>query len=145
MREPDGPVVQECVEGYLFTRTPLRLLVLQRPPARGRIWAPVSGKVDGSDANFEAAVRREVAEETGFREPVPLVRLDWHVKFRSPTGAVWRLHAYAVDAGSEFVPKLSDEHEAYAWVTPTEAIRRLHFADNREAVRHLVAALERSG
>ncbi len=137
MREPRGPVSQECIEAYVYTGVPLRLLLLRRPPSRGRIWAPVSGKVDPGDRDFEAAVRREVEEETGLRHTGPLLSLDWEVKFRSPAGAVWRLHAYALDPGHEFTPRLSAEHEAFAWYDAPSAIRALHYADNREAVRRL--------
>ncbi|HUJ77478.1 MAG TPA: NUDIX domain-containing protein, partial [Thermoplasmata archaeon] len=64
---PAPPIAQECVEGYLFVRDPPSLLLLRRPPARGGIWVPVSGKIEPTDATPAAAARREVLEETGFR------------------------------------------------------------------------------
>jgi 8-oxo-dGTP pyrophosphatase MutT (NUDIX family) len=137
--EPLGPVVRECVEGYVFASEPFELLVLRRPPARERVWVPVSGKVEPTDASWEAAVRREVGEETGLRDPRAVWPLDWHVPFRAPNGETWRLHAYAVEARARFTPTLSDEHDAFAWLPPGEAVRRLHFEDNREAVGRLVA------
>jgi 8-oxo-dGTP pyrophosphatase MutT (NUDIX family) len=140
---PDpGVVARECVEGYLFAEPPVELLLFRRPPARGRIWVPVSGKVDPSDADFESALRRELLEETGLHEPRRVVALDWHVSFRADNGETWRLHAYAVEVGRDFTPVLSSEHEAAEWVTPEEAVRRLHFDDNRAAVERL---LERIG
>ncbi len=139
MSEGLGPVVQECVEGYLFAPAPLELLLLRRPPSRGRIWVPVSGKVEASDADLEAAVRREVREETGLDRPRTVFPLDWHVPFRADSGETWRLHAYGVEVDGRFDPTLSPEHEAYAWVGPEEALERLHFPDNREAVRRLLA------
>jgi 8-oxo-dGTP pyrophosphatase MutT (NUDIX family) len=140
---PDpGPIARECVEGYLFAAPPLELLLFRRPPARGRIWVPVSGKVDPSDPDFESALRRELLEETGLRSPRRIVALDWHVPFRADNGETWRLHAYAVEVARDFEPQLSHEHEASEWVTPDEAVRRLHFDDNRAAVHRL---LERVG
>jgi len=140
---PDpGPIARECVEGYLFAAPPLELLLFRRPPARGRIWVPVSGKVDPSDPDFESALRRELLEETGLRSPRRIVPLDWHVPFRADNGETWRLHAYAVEVARDFEPQLSHEHEASEWVTPDEAVRRLHFDDNRAAVHRL---LERVG
>jgi len=139
--EPLGPVVRECVEGYLFVREPLRVLLLRRPPSRGRIWVPVSGKVETEDAGFEAALRRELREETGFASPRRITSLDWHVPFRADSGETWRLHAYAVELDRPEPPTLSPEHEAFEWVPPDEAIRRLHYADNQEAVRRLVGRL----
>jgi lipoyl(octanoyl) transferase len=140
--DPGGPIVQECVEGYLFARPPIELLLFRRPPARGSIWVPISGKVDPGDPGFEAALRRELAEETGLEHPTTVVPLDWHVTFPSESGATWRLHAYAVEVDRCFRPRLSAEHDAWDWVPPPEALRRLHYADNREAVGRL---LERIG
>jgi len=139
VRAPLGPVARECVEGYLFVRAPFQLLVLRRPPARGSIWVPVSGKVEPADHGLEAALLRELREETGFTEFRRVVPLDWHVPFRADNGETWRLHAYAVEVDRPRPPALSDEHDAFAWVGPEEALHRLHFPDNREAVRRLVA------
>lgn len=133
------PVAQECVEGYLFAGRPPRFLVLRRPPERGRIWVPVSGKVDPTDPDLESALRRELAEETGFHRFVRLFSLDWHVRFDGPDGRPWRLHAYGVELAGEEAPSLSREHEAFEWVDRDEAVRRLHYEDNREAIRRLAA------
>jgi 8-oxo-dGTP pyrophosphatase MutT (NUDIX family) len=134
-----GPVARECVEGYLFAAPPVALLLFRRPPARGRIWVPVSGKVEASDADFESALRRELAEETGLADPRRLIDLDWHVPFTADNGETWRLHAYAVEVPRSFRPRLSPEHDLAEWVGPEEAVRRLHFEDNRAAVGRLLA------
>jgi len=136
--EPPGPVARECVEGYLFARDPLRLLIFRRPPSRGAIWVPISGKVEPSDRDLESALRRELAEETGLTRPTAVDPLDWHVRFRADNGEVWRLHAFAVEVPSSFEPRLSSEHEASEWVGAEEARRRLHYEDNRAAVDRLV-------
>jgi 8-oxo-dGTP pyrophosphatase MutT (NUDIX family) len=135
--EPEGPVARECVEGYLFSRPPLRLLIFRRPPSRGRIWVPISGKVDPTDLDLEAALRRELWEETGLARPRGVTSLDWHVRFRVDNGEIWRLHAYAVEVPASFEPRLSAEHEAAEWVDPDEARHRLHYDDNRAAVARL--------
>ncbi|HTW55112.1 MAG TPA: NUDIX domain-containing protein [Thermoplasmata archaeon] len=133
------PIAQECVEGYLYAVAPLRLLLFRRPPARGRYWVPVSGKVDPTDPSWEAALRRELSEETGLSGAYPLEPLDWHVAFRSEAGPLWRLHAYAVRVDPAFVPRLSEEHDAFAWYSAEAAIEALHFPDNQDAVRRLRA------
>jgi lipoyl(octanoyl) transferase len=135
------PVAQECVEGYLFAGRPPRFLILRRPPSRDRIWVPVSGKVDPGDADLERALRRELAEETGFRDFRSFFSLDWHVRFDGPDGRPWRLHAYGVELSGEPSPALSAEHDAFEWVDADEAVRRLHYEDNREAVRRVRARL----
>jgi 8-oxo-dGTP pyrophosphatase MutT (NUDIX family) len=143
--EPVGPVARECVEGYLFAGPPLELLIFRRPPARGEIWVPISGKVDATDRDFDAALRRELTEETGLTDPRRLVPLDWEVKFRADNGEIWRLHAYGVEVDRQFAPRLSPEHEQFEWVSVPEALRRLHYEDNRAAVERLVERLRESG
>jgi 8-oxo-dGTP pyrophosphatase MutT (NUDIX family) len=133
----EPPIAQECVEGYLFCTGPTRLLILRRPPSRDRIWAPVSGKVDPDDADYPSALRREISEETGFRDLVRVFALDWEVPFPSVDGQWWRLHAYGVELDGPRPPVLSVEHDAFEWVTPARAIAELHYDDNKEAVRRL--------
>jgi 8-oxo-dGTP pyrophosphatase MutT (NUDIX family) len=139
MDAPAGPVVRECVEGYLFAEPPLELLLFRRPPSRDRVWVPISGKVEPTDADYESALRRELFEETALSRPNELFPLDWHVRFRVDSGETWRLHAYGVRVDRSFAPVLSPEHEASRWVTPQEATRLLHYEDNRTAVGRLVA------
>jgi len=144
--DPLGPVAKECVEAYLFASPPLEFLLFRRPPARGRIWVPVSGKVEPNDRDFPSAVAREVEEETGFvarRER--LIDLDWQVPFRADNGETWRLHAFALEVPRSFEPRLSPEHEASEWVSANTALSRLHFEDNRAAVERLRDRILRPG
>ncbi|MCI4361543.1 MAG: NUDIX domain-containing protein [Thermoplasmata archaeon] len=141
MGAAERPIAQECVEGYIFCAPPTRVLILRRPPARGRIWAPVSGKVDAADLDYPSALRREIAEETGFTEIVRVFPLDWAVPFTGPDGRAWRLHAFGVEVDRPRPPRLSAEHDAFDWVVPSDAIDRLHYEDNREAVRRLEARI----
>ncbi len=137
---------REVVEGYLYSAHPFRLLLFRRPPQRGRIWVPVSGKVEPDDPSFEAALRRELTEETGLEHPRRVIPLDWEVVFDAPEGKeTWRLHAFGVEVDAGWTPTLSAEHEAFEWVTASEAIGRLHYGDNREAVSRLVERLNPAG
>lgn len=139
-----GPIAQECVEAYLFTAHPRRILVLLRPPGRGSIWVPVSGKVEPTDVDLVSALRRELAEETGWTDPVRVFLLDWEVTFDGPDGRRWRLHAYGVELDGPKSPRLSEEHERFDWLPPAEARERLHYEDNRSAVDRLLSILEGS-
>lgn len=143
MAEPPdgGPVAVECVEGYLYVPAPFALLLLRRPPARGRLWVPVSGRIEPTDADRPSALRREIAEELGFALPEPPVPLDWHVPFTGPDGRAWRLHAYAVALDGRYAPTLSDEHDAYRWADAVTARAALHYPDNRAALDRLLARL----
>lgn|GEM_PF-346322 len=141
MAADDAPVDQACVEGYLFVRSPPRLLLLRRPPSRGSIWVPVSGKIEPTDAGPAAAVRREITEETDFRDLVSVEPLDWTVPFTGPDGRRWRLEAFAAELAAPSPPTLSAEHDAFEWVTFDAATVRLHYDDNRAAAERLHARL----
>lgn len=142
MTDGRPPIDREVVEGYLYAAEPLRLLLFRRPPERGSIWVPVSGKVDPGDRDIESALRRELLEETGLPQPRRLFSLDWEVVFESPDGTqTWRLHAFGVEVESHWEPRLSSEHDAFEWVTVPDAVARLHYGDNREAVGRLVERL----
>ncbi|MCI4320467.1 MAG: NUDIX domain-containing protein [Thermoplasmata archaeon] len=130
----EAPVDQECVEGYLFAGRPPQYLILRRPPERGRIWVPVSGKVERSDADFAAAVRREIEEETGFSRPKSVFPLGWSFRFQGPDGRNWRLHAFGVELDEAASPHLSSEHDQFEWLEFAAASDRLHYPDNREAL-----------
>jgi len=144
--DDSGPIARECVEGYLFANPPLELLLFRRPPSRGRFWVPVSGKVEPTDHDFPSALCRELEEETGLRcRTSDLIDLDWQVPFRADNGETWRLHAFAVRVPRSFAPALSPEHETAEWVTAEEAVRRLHFEDNRAAVVRLRERLPGGG
>lgn len=133
----EEPIARECVEGYLYRGPPFELLIFRRPPARGSIWVPISGKVEPSDADLVTALARELEEETGLVRALRVDSLDWHLPFRADNGEVWRLHAYAVHVPSSFLAHLSPEHVAFEWVSLEEAEERLHYPDNREAVARL--------
>lgn len=136
------PIDREVVEGYLYAADPLRLLLFRRPPERGGIWVPISGKVEPTDPTFEAALRRELREETGLEDARALFPLEWEVTFDAPNAKeVWRLHAFGVEVPAGWTPTLSPEHDAFEWVTVSEAVGRLHYGDNREALARLVERL----
>jgi 8-oxo-dGTP pyrophosphatase MutT (NUDIX family) len=137
--------LQECVEANLWTGSPVRILLLKRTPQRGGFWQPVSGRVEGRDGSFPAAVRREVLEETGFRLAGPLEDLDWSYAFPGRDGRTWRVHAFAAELPGPSPPTLSDEHTEWAWLAPAEALRTLSLPDNRDALRRLLARRSSAG
>ncbi|MGC2290219.1 MAG: NUDIX domain-containing protein [Thermoplasmata archaeon] len=138
-------IAQECVEGYLFVRRPFQVLLFRRPPSRGRIWVPISGKVDPSDRNLSTALRREIEEETGLTRLRHVAPMRWVFRWRGSDGGVWRLHAFAVELPSRRTPRLSDEHDAFEWLEPSVAVTRLHYRDNRAALRRLMRTARRRG
>ena len=108
------------------------VLLLKRVPERGGFWQPVTGRPQPEES-FPDAARRETEEETGFRlELQPLGRPR---DFLWPGGVgVGRQQAYGGRAPSREV-RISDEHEAYAWVPKEEAMARVPHPSLRRAIR----------
>ena len=73
-------------------------------------WTPPAGASEGDETALETAVR-ELREETGLELPLRLVR-----------DAEWALFVAEAPADARIV--LSDEHDAYDWVSLDEACVR---------------------
>ncbi|MDE2045481.1 MAG: NUDIX domain-containing protein [Thermoplasmata archaeon] len=137
------PPLQPCVEGFVFVRSPFRLLLLKRTAMRGGFWQSVSGRVEPSDPSLEAAVRREVREETQFTKVGPVIDLHWEYVFEGRHHRPWKVHAFGVEVPDARPPVISSEHEAYRWCRSGEALATLFWPDNREALRRLLAVVGR--
>jgi lipoyl(octanoyl) transferase len=117
-----------------------RVLLLQRSPERGGFWQPVTGRVEPGEAPAQAA-RRELAEETGAEVEVePLgyehaFGLEPEVAPRLGGALVARETAFRARLPGGFVPRLGEEHAAFAWVPAGEALERLRYPGLRRAVR----------
>ena len=59
-----------------------------------------------------------------------------------PDGRPWRLHGYGVELEREVEPLLSEEHDAFEWLDASDALARLHYDDNRQALGLLLQLLE---
>jgi len=125
-----------------------RILLLHRRPERGNFWQPVTGSIEDGESPAECA-RREVLEETGqHAEPeemdlrqsfmiesqylasrfaVPIVADEIGYVVRIPANAAIRIDA--------------DEHDDYGWFTFEEALGKIQWTDDREAVEKLVTRL----
>ncbi|EQD26962.1 NUDIX hydrolase, core domain protein [mine drainage metagenome] len=129
------------MEAYLVAGEPRNVLLLKRTEARGGFWQPVSGRWEPRDGDLGATVRREVQEETGFRPLHHLTDLQWSFAFPGRDGRTWRVHAFAAELRGRAAPVLSDEHTAFQWLPLGQALTRLAWEDNREALRRLAFRL----
>ncbi|GAB3671239.1 NUDIX domain-containing protein [Halopiger thermotolerans] len=113
-----------------FLRHRGRVLLLRRSDAVGTYrgqWGGVSGFAEGDP---DSQVRVEIREETGLEDDdVSLVRSGRPVRFRDDLAdgseREWVVHPYlfevTVDADEPEI-ELSEEHDAFAWLPPTEIV-----------------------
>ncbi|WP_254762298.1 NUDIX domain-containing protein [Natrinema marinum] len=125
-----------------FLRHRSEVLCLRRSDAVGTYrgqWCGVSGFAEGDP---DEQVRAEIREETGLEaDAVSLVRSGRPVAFEDPAlEREWVVHPYLFDCETREV-ELSEEHDAFAWVSPTELLEGV--GDDRETVPKLWTAYER--
>ena len=103
--------------GILLQAPTGRVLLLRRSNEgdMAGTWAIPGGKLEDSE-NAEGAAVRETLEETGYRVGHPGVLL-----MRRVSGDV-DYTTFHKQIDDEFIPKLNDEHTAFAWVIPKEMI-----------------------
>jgi len=100
------------------------ILLLQKSASNrnGDHWDLPGGRVRNED--LEAALRREVLEETGLSVTVgrAVGSAVFHERIRVEGSAVGLIaHAFACQAESEAEPTLDNEHQGFRWVRPDEA------------------------
>jgi dihydroneopterin triphosphate diphosphatase len=124
-------------------------LLMRRVPGRGGFWQGVSGGAEEGEGLLEAA-KREISEETGF-DLKTIEAIGYSYTF--PVDDEWK-HVYApevsyieehvfvalVDGGE---PKLSDEHNAWRWVSFETGSDLLKWPENKEALRRCCDFLRR--
>ena len=112
-----------CSGALFYTLDTQRFLFLHRTQSRqADVWGLVGGTNESEEIPYQALMR-EIKEEIGECPPIvksiPLetfVSNDHHFLF----------HTYLCFVDKEFIPKLNDEHNGYAWVTLGYWPRPLH-------------------
>jgi 8-oxo-dGTP pyrophosphatase MutT (NUDIX family) len=134
---------------YLYRRTANRgveYLLLRREPSgnAGSIWQTVVGSVRWNEELVEAA-RREIFEETGLTRLKGIMAFGYvfSFPFRLPPGhqsdyapdvTAIRNTVFAAEVASSRPVHLSEEHVGYAWFSYQEALDRVHWSEEKEAL-----------
>lgn len=126
-------------------------LLLKRIPRREGFWQGVTGALKEGETVDEAA-RRELFEETRL-VPLKLEKIDFIYSF--PVADTWRhLYTAGVKEITEYVyvalidaekePVLDPgEHDQYTWCTFCKALHLLSWPNNKKALHHVAAFLQR--
>lgn len=111
-----------CSGALFYTLETKRFLMLHRTSKKNAVWGLVGGTNEDNETAWEG-LRREIEEEIGFlpeiKKTIPLetfVSNDKHFHF----------HTYLCVIQSEFLPKLNEEHDGYAWVEFSKWPKPLH-------------------
>src|SRR3989338_8799200 len=101
------------VEGVIYTKGKHpKFLLLKRAERRGGFWQPVSGGVEDGET-LQAAVLREVAEETGI---VTSTVIDSGYIFQFKDNELWTTeYVFGIPVETELITKLSEEHTEFRW------------------------------
>lgn len=139
------PAVQVGVVDVVVFRPVARgllVLALQRgkDTVRPGSWELVHGKVDPGEAYEEAALR-ELREETSL-DPARMLSVTMHSFYLLSQRTVQLAAVFAAVVAPESKVKLSEEHADFAWLTPSQARRRLVWPMERRALDDARALLK---
>jgi 8-oxo-dGTP pyrophosphatase MutT (NUDIX family) len=143
------PIVATHVEVYLFRRRNRRteFLALRRSRDRAKlpgVWQPVTGRIDPGEGPASAAAR-EVLEETGLR-PKRWWALETPTVFYDLTGdRVIALPVFAAEVPAGARVRLSNEHDAWAFLPVKAAERRWLWNNQRQTLGRVRDEILRGG
>ena len=148
----------EKVLVYLYRRIPrqeIEYLLLQRRHSQaGHIWQTVVGTARWGEELVEAA-RREVFEETGLTRLRGITAIGYAFSFvfclppeekssYAPGVTTIRNVVFAAEAmGSQSI-SLSEEHSTFGWFPYAEAVSKIHWSEDREALIRLHPMITRA-
>ena len=132
--------VQVCVFLFRQGQDGREYLLLHRSEKAGAFWQGVTGAPEEGETLLQGAAR-EVLEETGFR-PAQICSIDFSYRF--PVIDEWRKsfgpgpveiveHVFVAEVDGRD-PTLSQEHDAWEWLTPGEAVGMLKWPENIDAI-----------
>ncbi|MGD0028265.1 MAG: NUDIX pyrophosphatase [Candidatus Bathyarchaeia archaeon] len=129
------------VEAIIFRRNGngIEYLLLKRLPERNGFWQPVTGGVEEGETRDEA-LQREIMEETGVRNIVAVIEGLYYFEFSDPN--LNQEYVYGVEvSSSEDIALDPKEHSEHRWCSFQEALKLLHWKENKEALKKLNTTL----
>jgi 8-oxo-dGTP pyrophosphatase MutT (NUDIX family) len=111
-----------CSGALFYTLDTHRFLFLHRTKGKqSNLWGLVGGTNEGQETPWES-LKREISEEIGDIKIKKTIPLETFVS----NDDKFQFHTYLCLVDNEFIPKLNDEHDGYAWVSFTKWPKPLH-------------------
>jgi 8-oxo-dGTP pyrophosphatase MutT (NUDIX family) len=111
-----------CSGALFYALNSKRFLFLHR--ARGKqsnMWGLVGGTNEGAETPWEG-LKREIVEEIGSVEIKKTIPLETFISNDNK----FSFHTYLCVVKEDFIPKLNEEHDGYAWVSFSQWPKPLH-------------------
>lgn len=127
---------------FYSTATQRYLYLMRNDPKHPNCWGLPGGKVEPGETLING-IRRECSEELGtMPDYLKLVPLE---KFTTADSG-FEYHTFFCSVAEEFVPKLNDEHNGWAWINAGVWPRPMHpglwSTVNFDAVRDKIQTME---
>ena len=114
-----------------------RVLVLQRAKNTSHgLWSLVMGRIEKGES-AAAAIRREIAEETGIAVEALYTTGCVDTYFNSGANSIEMMPIFAAPFAKTPEVTLDHEHLAYRWLSLAEAIEALAYPGQRDALPHI--------
>ena len=112
-----------CSGALFYALNTKRFLFLHRTQSKqNNVWGLVGGRSTTNETPIKA-LQREIKEEIGdVAEAVKTIPLETFVS----TDEKFNFHTYLLVVKQEFIPKLNDEHDGYAWASFSKWPKPLH-------------------
>ena len=112
-----------CSGALFYSIKTKRFLLLHRAQSKQKnVWGLVGG-TNGKNESPWPALQREIHEEIG---EVPNIVKTIPLESFISTDDKFSFHTYLVIVKEEFLPKLNNEHDGYAWVSYGKWPKPLH-------------------
>jgi 8-oxo-dGTP pyrophosphatase MutT (NUDIX family) len=111
-------------------------LLLKRSEAKGGFWQPVTGGIELGENDIQA-LHRELGEELGIFTYIRVTPMIYEFSFSVEQSHNLKERVYGVEVDPDQEIILSSEHTDYAWLPYEDAIDRLKWDSNRQALTNL--------
>ena len=112
-----------CSGALFYAKTTKRFLLLQKAEGKhAGTWGLVGGTNNEGETAWQG-LQREIDEEIG---SVPKILKTIPIESFVSNDSVFNFHTYLCVVDEEFIPKLSKEHNGWAWANIDSAPKPLH-------------------